>query len=676
MTGSDPNCPSAWRLETDDQEVAWLWLDVPGATLNTLDQALLEGLGEQLDSLQKGLPRGLIIASAKPAGFIAGADIKFFSQVTDRSQALEFMSLAHDVFRRLEQFPVPICARIHGHCLGGGLEMALACRYRVAEDTPATRLGLPEVMLGIHPGFGGVARSIRLLGAPAAMELMLSGRKISVSRARRIGLVDQIAAPRHLDRVAREWLLSERPKQAPAWLPALADKPVFRQATAAYLRHQLGLRHVQPEHYPAPYALIDIWSRRGADGDGLFNAERHSVADLIMGDSAQNLVRLFRLQQRLKSLADKAPAKTRFSHVHVIGAGVMGGDIAAWCALQGMQVTLQDMSRPALGQALARARKLAAKKLRKPRLVTAFMDRLQPDSEGLGVPRADVVIEAIVEDARIKQQVFAEIEPRLSKNALLATNTSSIPLSEISCDLENPGRLLGLHFFNPVAKMQLVEIVYGSRTSRSAIHRAAAFVTAIKRLPLPVKSQPGFLVNRVLGPYLMEAVTLLQEGQAAEVIDAAAEEFGMPMGPVELADAVGLDICLHVAENLGLTDSRAIELLRARVESGQLGRKTAAGFYTWHKGKPRKAKLKTKVGSEVTDRLVLVLLNECVAAVAEGIVEDADLADVGMVFGAGFAPFRGGPMHYLEKVGREVLLQRLQNLAKRYGDRFKPTSGW
>jgi len=667
---------SGWRLEIDNQEIAWLWLDVSESAVNTLNPQVLEALGQQLDKLLQTLPKGLILGSAKPAGFIAGADVNSFAQVTDRAQALEFMALAQGVFRQLEGFPVPTCARIHGHCLGGGLEMALACRYRIAEDAPATRLGFPEVMLGIHPGFGGVARSIRLLGAPVAMELMLSGRRVSAGRARRIGLVDQIAAPRHLDRVARQWVLSDRPLQVPGFLPALADKPVFRQVTAAYLRHQLGLRHLKATHYPAPYALIDIWSRHGADSDSLFDAERRSVADLVMGDSAQNLVRLFLLQQRLKGLADKAPEGIHFHHVHVIGAGIMGGDIAAWCALQGIQVTLQDMSTKAIGLALARARELAVKKLRKPRLVTAFMDRLQPDQEGLGVVRADVVIEAIVEDANIKQQVFAKIEPQLRKHTLLATNTSSIPLSEISQGLKHPGRLLGLHFFNPVAKMQLVEIVHGSRTGKSSINRAAAFVTAIKRLPLPVKSKPGFLVNRILGPYLMEAIELLQEGQAAEAIDAAAEEFGMPMGPVELADAVGLDICLHVAENLHLTNSKAVELLKARVESGRLGRKTGAGFYSWSKGKPRKTRLKTAVDTELTDRLVAALLNECVAAVAEGIVEDADLADVGMVFGAGFAPFRGGPMHYLDSVGRELLHQRLQGLAERHGARFEPGPGW
>ncbi|HED14129.1 MAG TPA: crotonase, partial [Gammaproteobacteria bacterium] len=379
MPSSDQKNQPSWRLQTDDHEIAWLWLDAPESSVNSLNQQILESLGAQLDKLQQAPPKGLIIASDKAAGFVAGADVKSIAGVIDRAQALAFMTLAHEVFLKLAEFPVPTCARIHGHCLGGGLEMALACRYRVAEDAPSTRLGFPEVMLGIHPGFGGVARSIRLLGAPSAMALMLSGRQISASRARRIGLVDQIVPHRHLDRVTRQCLLSNRPLQVPGFLPALADKPVFRHVTATYLRHQLSLRHLQAKHYPAPYALIDIWSRHGAANDSLFDAERSSVADLVMGDSAQNLLRLFLLQQRLKGLADKAPANIRFSHVHVIGAGVMGGDIAAWCALQGMQVTLQDMSEQVIGRALARARQLAMKKLHKTHLVTAFMDRLQPD---------------------------------------------------------------------------------------------------------------------------------------------------------------------------------------------------------------------------------------------------------------------------------------------------------
>jgi 3-hydroxyacyl-CoA dehydrogenase/enoyl-CoA hydratase/3-hydroxybutyryl-CoA epimerase len=432
-----------------------------------------------------------------------------------------------------------------------------------------------------------------------------------------------------------------------------------------------------PAHYPAPYALIDLWSEHGGDRERMMQEEGRSVARLLIGETAQNLVRVFSLQERLKSLGRGGDFTPR--RVHVIGAGVMGGDIAAWCALRGLQVTVQDRNYESLARVMKRAYSLFKKKLKQPRLVRAAMDRLIPDKNGMGLKRADVVIEAIFEDIEAKQGLYREIEPLMRPDALLATNTSSIPLETLSEALSRPERLVGVHFFNPVAQMQLVEVVSSPITAPEVARQAAAFVRRIDRLPLPVKGSPGFLVNRVLMPYLLEAVALESEGVPAAVIDQAATQFGMPMGPILLADTVGLDICLSVAEILAKQLHGAVpERLRELVAAGRLGRKSGQGFYSYKGDKSDKAKLdkEDKIAPEITDRLMFRYFNEAVACLREDVVTDADLLDAGMIFGTGFAPFRGGPMHYIEKTGLPRGRQRLEELENVYGERFHPDPAW
>ncbi|MDE2004411.1 MAG: 3-hydroxyacyl-CoA dehydrogenase family protein, partial [Betaproteobacteria bacterium] len=337
------------------------------------------------------------------------------------------------------------------------------------------------------------------------------------------------------------------------------------------------------------------------------------------------------------------------ARVHVVGAGTMGGDIAAWCALRGMTVTLQDQDAQRLSPAMKRAARLYSDRLKDPRRVRDARDRLIPDIGGHGVAHADVVIEAIFENVDAKRALFAEIEARARPDAILATNTSSIPLEDIAVALRNPSRLIGLHFFNPVARMMLVEIVAGRDSDPALAARGAAFARAIDKLPLPVKSAPGFLVNRVLAPYLMSAMRCVDEGIAPEVVDAAAVAFGMPMGPIELADTVGLDICVAVGRMLG-SDTDVPRRLAGHVAEGRLGKKTGRGYYAWSEGKPRK-QAAGAVPAGLAQRLVDPLVAEAQAALAQGIVADADLVDAGAIFGAGFAPFRGGPLHYASSAG-------------------------
>ncbi|MFH0351254.1 MAG: 3-hydroxyacyl-CoA dehydrogenase NAD-binding domain-containing protein, partial [Chromatiales bacterium] len=539
----------------------------------------------------------------------------------------------------------------------------------------ATRLGLPEVLLGIHPGFGGTMRLPRLIGAPPAMDLMLSGRTVDARTAKKLGIVDAAVPERHFESAIIAHALTPPPIKKPKYFLQLANAKLLRPWLARYLRGQVRTR-VRANHYPAPYALIDLWERHGGDPAHMLLEEARSVAQLATGPSARNLVRVFFLQERLKGLGRKQAQPK----IHVIGAGVMGGDIAAWCALRGLHVTLQDRGPQYIAPALRRAQILFSKRIRDRRLRRAACDRLVPDHDGLGLPHADVVIEAIVEDVKIKQALYETIEPRLKADAILATNTSSIPLETLAANLKRPERLVGLHFFNPVAKMQLIEVIDAPATDPECLAKTAALVRALDRLPLPVKSSPGFLVNRVLMPYLMEAIVLWSEGIPPEVVDDAATEFGMPMGPLELADTVGIDICLSVGQILaGHFKSEVPGQLRNLVSQGHLGRKSGKGIYAYRKGKPVRRRGHGKDSydlDEIRDRLMLRLINESVACLRERVVQDADLLDAGMIFGTGFAPFRGGPLHYVKDTGKEAIQERLEALTTRFGPRFSPDPGW
>ena len=672
--------PKHWRLVLDSDKIAWLHFSRQDSSANTLSTEVLTELENLLITLSNDLPRGVIILSDKKSGFIAGADVKEISTKKTIEDAAEFIRHGQVVFDRLEHINCPTVALISGFCLGGGLELALACRYRIAEDTPKTKLGLPEVMLGIHPAFGGTVRLPPLIGAPAAMNMMLTGRAISARAAKKIGLIDYAVPERQLLDAARQTILKPPAPHKPRLLLRLTNNRFVRPLLARTFRKKVAAKVIE-EHYPAPFAIIDLWLKYADRPGRMLSEERASEARLVNNASAQNLIRVFFLQERMKSLGKKELISPK--HVHVIGGGVMGGDIAIWCAFRGYTVTIQDHKYETIAKVMKRAHSLYKKKLKLPRLITTAMDRLIPDVTGAtGLPKADVIIEAIFEDIDAKQTLFKDIEKIIKPGALLATNTSSIPIEKLASVLERPERLVGLHFFNPVAKMQLIEIVYGPNTDKTVIEQASAFARHIDRLPVPVKSTPGFLVNRILMPYLMEAVILESEGVAAQTIDNLALNFGMPMGPVELADTVGLDICLHVAENLSQSDQDEIpQRLRKLVEQGKLGQKSGEGFYKYNKNKRGKKQTgKTGTGNlskeVICDRMIFRMLNEAVACLREGVIEDADLLDAGIIFGTGFAPFRGGPMNYIEHKQKSTLKENLTALCEKYGDRFTPDSGW
>lgn len=664
-----------WTLEVDADRVAWLTFDKPGASANSLSRAAMEELDERLREAEQQRPVGLIIRSGK-SGFIAGADVSEFGQVREPSEAVPSIRAAHGVLQRLEDLPFPTVAAINGYCLGGGLELAMACRHRVCADDPKVTLGLPEVMLGIHPGFGGTVRAVQLVGVATAMDLMLTGKNLRPDKALRAGLVDEVVPVGHLRDAAKALALRPRARRKAPLRQRVLNLPLVRGLVAGKIENQVR-RRARKEHYPAPYAIVDLWRRHGASPRTGYEAEAQSVARLVCTSTSRNLVRVFFLQERLKGLGGKELPTG--GHVHVIGAGVMGGEIAAWCALRGFTVTLQDRSAELVQPALDRAREFFEKRSRIPGRAAEQLTRLQEDVAGRGIDHADVVIEAIYENAEAKRELYARIEPRLKSGALLATNTSSLMLEPLSEPLAVPGRFVGLHFFNPVAQMPLVEVVESAATEPQARAAALAFTRAIDKLPLPCRSAPGFLVNRVLMPYMTEAMLAAGAGVPLATIDAVAVRFGMPMGPIELADIVGLDVCLHVGRILSAAcGGPAPDAVAPLVAAGKLGKKTGQGLYEWRDGKAVKPPVVPSAPppDDLEDRLMLAMVNAAMAVLREGVVADEDLIDAGVIFGSGFAPFRGGPLRYAREQGVGSVVARLEALAVKHGDRFRPDPGW
>lgn len=642
-----------WLWELDNDDVAHLTLDRAESSVNSLSQEVLQELEDVLDQVKEQQPQALVLRSGKKKSFIVGADVSEFTGFSDSSEVLAHILNVQKIFLYLEQLQFPTLAVIDGPCLGGGLELALACRYRIAVDDRSTSLGLPEVRLGIHPGFGGTVRSIRQMGTVPALQMMLTGRSFNARQAQKVGLVDA-AVPRRVVESAVTGLLAKPPKRKPfPWMVRLGNLALVRPLLAEFMKRKITER-ANPKHYPAPYALLDLWRHNADDPEQMYLEEARSVAQLISGSTAQNLVRIFFLQSQLKARTERTEPIRR---LHVIGAGSMGRDIASWCALQGVQVTLQDLDHKALAAAIKSADKLFRKKLKKTYLVRAAHDRLMADPDGIGIARADLVIEAIVEDAAIKKKLFSAVEAQMRSDAILASNTSSIPLEDLAESLQRPQQFLGIHFFNPVAKMPLVEIVKAEQSGVDVLARATGFVQQIKHLPLPVKSAPGFLVNRILMPYLMAAVKLVEEGYRVQDIDQAALDFGMPMGPLHLSDQVGLDICHSVADVFSDYFKRPVpKILERMISDNKLGVKNGRGFYRYKKGKkvvPRSWKRNAAQPDELLCRLLDPLLAEAEACLAEGIVASADLVDAGMIFGTGFAPFTGGPLHYKHQSTRE-----------------------
>jgi 3-hydroxyacyl-CoA dehydrogenase / enoyl-CoA hydratase / 3-hydroxybutyryl-CoA epimerase len=655
-----------WTFSVDFESIAWAILDREGESMNALGRRPTEELEKivtAIENAEAGEVKGLVLMSGKESSFIAGADINEFAGFDTEDKIKEVVGQTLELLDRIERLPVTVVAAIHGYCLGGGLELVLACDWRIADREEGTRLGFPEVKLGIFPGLNGTVRAIKAAGPLDAMTAMLTGKMLRPTAAKAMGLVDQLVPTSHnLKWAARKAVLQKRrSKGAPWWKKLMLKQPV-RGMLAKQMRAKTAAK-VREEHYPAPFRLIDLFERYGDDLARMKTAETEMFAPLMASETSRNLRRVFKLSEMLKDSSPKNGFKPR--KVHIIGAGTMGADIAAWCVVSGMQASLQDLDEEQIKKGLARAKKLFKKRLRGKTAIDSAVARLIADPDGKQIKHADVIIEAIVEKLDVKQKLFADLETKAKPDAVLATNTSSLKLEDIAKPLKDPGRLVGLHFFNPVAQLPLVEVVRGEGTREAEIGKACRFVTAINKLPLIVKSCPGFLVNRVLAPYMMEAVRLYQDGQPREKLDQAALKFGMPMGPMELMDMVGLDICNKVGEELDLAPKsggksdggKSDNVLAALVKQGKLGAKTGEGFYVWEAGKPKRDEARyddaelARLGRE----LIKPLLDEAERAEADKVAEDADHVDAGVIFGTGFAPFRGGPLHYRKsEAGKEA----------------------
>lgn len=667
--------PLHWHIETRNDGILILSLERKDTNVNTLCQAVLMELDAIIERIAFAPPKGLIIRSTKAAGFIAGADIAEFASFDAKGTVLEAITNGQNIFQRIAELPCRTVALIHGHCMGGGTELSLACNARVASSHASTRIGLPEVKLGIYPGWGGSVRLPRLVGAPAAFDMMLTGRALSGTAAKAIGLVDAITEQALMVNKAVE-LIENGPRRpfkqkAMAWL---TNTWLARKLLSGVFAKQVA-RKAKKDHYPAPFSLISTWQRSGGMRvREALRQEGFSVTKLAQTPTARNLTRIFFLQERLKSLGGKDHG---IQHVHVIGAGVMGGDIAAWCALKGFTVTLQDRELKYIQPALERADKLFERKIKNESDRINDRARLAADVNGDGVAKADLIIEAIFENLEAKQALYASLQTNMKPDALLVSNTSSIALNTLSEKLSKPAQFAGLHYFNPVALMPLVEIVKHDRIEAETERRLAAFCRAIDKLPVPVAGTPGFLVNRILAPYMQEAILAFSEGIPGRAIDKAALDFGMPMGPIELVDTVGLDVAASVGKIMAEFHGQAISDA-FKVEDGKRGKKDGQGLYTWENGKAIKPELLKdyQAPTDLQDRLIFALLNEAASCLHQGVVADADLLDAGVIFGTGFAPFRGGPITYINALGASACLDKLKLLEAKYGARFMPKAGW
>ena len=664
-----------WKYETDESGIAWLCLDKVDAKANVLSSDVIRELDELLTTIESEAPQGLVMYSGKPGSFIMGADINEFGDFGSAEEVARLGKLGQSVFLRIKDLACPTVVAINGVCLGGGLEISMMFDYRIGPRGDSRIFGLPEVKLGLHPGFGGTVRAVQICGVRTGMQLMLTGNPINPGKALKVGLIDGIAGEDEWRDVARKLVASKPPIAKAPLVDRLMSISLFRPLVRNMLIKQVSGK-AKKDHYPSPYAMIDLWAKHGASSKTGYDAEAESFGRMMCTDTARNLIRVFFLQGKLKKQGN--PTNVKIKHVHVVGAGVMGGDIAAWCALRGHTVTLQDREQKYIDPAIERAQKLFGKKVRDEAKRAATTERLRSDVDGSGVEDADLIIEAIYENLEAKQALYETLQAKMKPGALLSTNTSSIRLEESRTVLNEPTRFIGLHFFNPVAMLPLVEVIRCEDTDQDAMDIGFAFTKGIGKLPLECSSSPGFVVNRILAPYMGEAMELAQEGVPLAAIDKAAEDFGMPMGPVELADSVGLDVALHVSKVLGAAMNRPVpDALAQMVDDGRFGRKSGQGYYQWEDGKAIKPSATGgSVPEDIQDRLILPMVNEAAACLSEGVVTNADLLDAGVIFGTGFAPFRGGPLNYARERGVEAVLAALNSLAEQHGERFVPSSGW
>ncbi len=673
--------------------------DLPGEKVNILRAGVLDEFDKVLAALEEEADlKGVIIVSGKEANFIAGADISVIEAVTDPEEGRRLAERGQAVFGRLEALSVPVVAAVNGSCLGGGMELALACTHRVATGAGGTFFGLPETLLGILPGFGGTQRLPALVGLPESLRMITTGARVYPRKALRMGLVDEVVAGEYLLDAARRLIeTGKRPrgrkKQPPAdrMVSLLLESNRYGRGLILE-KARKEVRRKAGEHYPAPLSAVDAVEEGLTHGrkKGL-ELEALLLGDLVVTPACKNLIRVFRLRERFNSV-DTAPAKG-LERMGVIGAGVMGGGIAALAAEEGVRVRIVDLSPTALGGALRTVGSAVGKRRSRGAISSAEVSwipsRISYDTEMRGLGGLHIILEAVAERMDVKKTVLAAIAAAAPKNALIVSNTSSLSITEMAAEVKNPSRVAGMHFFNPVDRMPLVEVIRGGKTSEETALAVTAFARRLGKVPVVVRDRPGFLVNRLLLPFLNEGARLLEDGVPMEKIDAALESFGMPLGPFALLDMVGIDIASHAAANLreGLGERfQPSPVLTAMSDGKRYGRKSGRGFYLYNRRgeKRRDADIESFLSShvkdrsekpdgEIVDRLVLAMVNEAALCLEERVVDSAEAVDLGMVLGAGFPAFTGGLLRYADSRGAAEVADRLEALAAEAGSFFEPS---
>ena len=629
-----------WTVEIDGDGLAWVGLDVAGKSVNVLTRDVLAEMAEVADQLESNTSiTGMALFCGKDQGFIYGADINEFSELKSEEDVAGLLDDVHSTFDRFAELPFPTVAGIDGFALGGGLEVPLICDRLIATNQPKTQLAFPEVKLGLLPGYGGTGRAYARVGAANVLDMMLTGRMVSAQEAENMGLVDMLVDTAADLKPTMQSMLAELKGQKPQ------RHGISDEDTSSLVEEAAGkfTKRLRPDHTPAPFAILDHITDHAPDAKAISNAEKLIFPALMMSRASDGLRRVYQLNDLVKKTAR---GDSGFQSVHVIGAGVMGGDIAAVAAMSGFQVTLHDMSASAIDGAIDRARSLYERRLKTPEKINAAMDRLVADPDGAGLSNADLIIEAVAERLDIKQKVFSAAEQQAKTEAVLATNTSSIPLEEIASALKDPSRLIGLHFFNPVPVLPLVEVIASRHSDDAAMAKGMSFAGQLKKMPIRCQSSPGFVVNRALLPYINAGVAEMLAGGNPDEIDQALVNYGMPMGPIELADQIGLDVMLDASTPLGMPEDVA-KTYQDMIAKGTIGRKSGQGFYEWDDKKAIRPRAVYEAQSQVklASKLLQPMVKECQAVVDEGVVDSADHADAAMIFGVGFPGFRGGPLH-------------------------------
>jgi len=679
------------QRQVRDDKICVLTFDRSGSSANIFDARTLTELSEELEFVANAPQiKGLVLASAKPTIFIAGVDLHAMTRGDSLEEVRRLIELGQSVFDRLATLSIPTVAAIHGVAVGGGYEICLACDYRLASTDRVTKIGLPETQLGLLPAWGGSTRLPRLIGLPKALDVILAGKTLSAKQALKRGMVDELVPAEYLLQVAVRKIALGKPRAASH---RLTNNRLVASLLAMRLRGQL--RAKTRGNYPAVPKALEVMARGVSTSIPKSLAlEREAIDALIQTPACRNLIRVFFLQERAKKLtlpgAPAAAAPKPVKRTAVIGAGVMGAGIAQWLSARELPVILRDLGTEQVAAGMASISRLYKESLKRrilsPCEARAGMDRIFPAPIEVSLRQVDLVIEAAVEKLELKKSIFQRLDELAGEETLLATNTSALPISELAAGTRRPERVLGLHFFNPVHRMQLVEIIAARQTSPETLRRALRFVQQIGKQPVVVKDSPGFLVNRILMPYLLEAGRLFEAGASMKNLDEAMLDFGMPMGPMRLLDEVGIDVALHVAQTLAASFSNRMavpELLGKMIQAGFLGRKNGRGFYFHDKGKEPRAHAQAASfarnpaaaglsHTELQERMALLMINEAARCLEEEIVAEPADVDFAMIMGTGFAPFRGGPLRYADALGLPTLAGEMDRLAETGAVHFQP----